>query len=470
MRTIVTAYSFSAATRQITFTGLSSVSLGSLFLIVDATTNTTIYQANTSSLGGTVVGNVLTLTYDTSVGGFANGDSLQIFYEGVSQVADQDGATLQTATVSSAGVGASINTSGYNSITIQASGNGAGNVYIQGSNDNANWQPLLLTALDSYDATDAIRLSGNYGLKVSTLYIQYSATLIAGSMTLIFVGRSAPGASSADKLAMAMNPETQYPLNVNIQSGLKTDAQGAPLQSDAPMPIWIRDLAVGSFVIIDTTGYQSLGITTQALAGTVTASNDGITFAALTGSPIALSVAVTAVVANTNYIFPCLARYIKITATTAGTAAAYLRSAPYNPFYTTSNNVTQLIGNVAIVNGGVNGVPSVGGNVAAGAVPTAFPVPVGGIDTLGKTQRLLTDTSGRVQIANSSAPQGPYNNPSLFVQDTSMDNGNLIINLLSSILLELQIANQQRYEYNFGVATENDEPSGYRNDPSMFTT
>ena len=154
---------------------------------------------------------------NTTVGGFSSGDALQIFYEGVTQVADQDGATLQTATVSSPATGSSINTTGYNSIVISATGDGAGNIHIHGSNDNVNWQPLLLTSLDSLDTIDTILNAGNYSLKVSTLYIQYNATVITGSLALIFMGRSAQGAGGADKLAMAMNSETavsaerQYP-------------------------------------------------------------------------------------------------------------------------------------------------------------------------------------------------------------------------------------------------------------------
>ena len=62
MRTVITAYTFNPALQQVTFTGLASISLSDLFLIVNATNNTTLYQANNPALGGTVSGNVLTLT------------------------------------------------------------------------------------------------------------------------------------------------------------------------------------------------------------------------------------------------------------------------------------------------------------------------------------------------------------------------------------------------------------------------
>lgn len=127
------------------------------------------------------------------------------------------------------------------------------------------------------------------------------------------------------------------------------------------------------------------------------------------------------------------------------------------------------INNQPAVSAGATGILAVGGNVAAGSAPTVFPLPMGGIDTSGKTQRILTDTSGRIQLANSSVPQDIYNNNPLSVQDTSIaEDGSRVIDLLTQILLELRIANQQRYEFNFGVATQNDEPSVYRSDPTMF--
>jgi hypothetical protein len=81
MRILVQNYTFNKSTKQITFTDYASISLEKVLLVTNVTNNTTIYQANDSANGGSVSGNVLTLTYDTTGPNFANTDKLQIFYE-----------------------------------------------------------------------------------------------------------------------------------------------------------------------------------------------------------------------------------------------------------------------------------------------------------------------------------------------------------------------------------------------------
>lgn len=70
-------YAFNAAAKTVTITGLDPVRLHT---IVNVTDGITIYQANSASLGGVFVGDVVTLDYDTTT--MANGDELQILYEG----------------------------------------------------------------------------------------------------------------------------------------------------------------------------------------------------------------------------------------------------------------------------------------------------------------------------------------------------------------------------------------------------
>lgn len=80
---LIDNYTFNKATKQITFTDYSGpgIRLDKILLITDVTNNTIIYQFNSSSLGGTVSSNVLTLTYNTNTGSFNNTDKLQIFYD-----------------------------------------------------------------------------------------------------------------------------------------------------------------------------------------------------------------------------------------------------------------------------------------------------------------------------------------------------------------------------------------------------
>lgn len=73
------SYTFDKVAKTITFTGFNA-NLERLLLITDVTNNTIIYQFNDPTLGGTLVNNVLTLTYNTNTVSFNNTDKLQIFY------------------------------------------------------------------------------------------------------------------------------------------------------------------------------------------------------------------------------------------------------------------------------------------------------------------------------------------------------------------------------------------------------
>jgi len=73
------SYSFDKTAKTITFDGFKP-SLERVLMVTDTTNNTIIYQFNDPAKGGTLVGNVLTLVYNTTGGTFANNDALQIFY------------------------------------------------------------------------------------------------------------------------------------------------------------------------------------------------------------------------------------------------------------------------------------------------------------------------------------------------------------------------------------------------------
>lgn len=80
MKTIQ-AYTFDKVAKTITFTDISAVDITRLTIITDVTNNTIIYQFNNPLKGGTVSGNVLTLTFNTNTVAYANSDELQLFYE-----------------------------------------------------------------------------------------------------------------------------------------------------------------------------------------------------------------------------------------------------------------------------------------------------------------------------------------------------------------------------------------------------
>ena len=268
-------------------------------------------------------------------------------------------------------------------------------------------------------------------------------------------------------------------LNARVVNPQKVDAQNALVLSDAPASINLIG-PVGSVFLIDTTGYQSINITTQAAAGTVTASDDLITFSALSGAPRVLGALTSSIAATAGYSFPVVARWMKIVLTTAGSATAYLRATPWVGAYQSSpsNNVAQLAG-TAPVTAGVAGTLAVGGNVAAGLAPTANPIVGAGVDSGGLTRRVLTDVTGRLQVAsvalNSIGNQSqigvtstsPFGVPATIVQDMSVQDGKTFLEILAQILLELQIGNQQRFEMMSGASLP-DDPSVYRTDSTLF--
>lgn len=72
-------YLFDPVSRTITFVDYDSIRLDKIAIITNVTTNVMIYNFSSVSLGGTVSGNILTLTYNTST--MNSSDRLQIIYD-----------------------------------------------------------------------------------------------------------------------------------------------------------------------------------------------------------------------------------------------------------------------------------------------------------------------------------------------------------------------------------------------------
>jgi hypothetical protein len=98
--------------------------------------------------------------------------------------------------------------------------------------------------------------------------------------------------------------------------------------SDSPREISLFASTVGQAFTIDTQGYQSIHVTTRAFAGGVAGSNDQVTYNAFFIVNPASYATTTTVAANTSYIVPCSARYVRFTATTAGSFVYTLRNTP----------------------------------------------------------------------------------------------------------------------------------------------
>lgn len=79
MKVLFQDYVFNTATKQITFNTTDVVKLEQLLVITNVTDNIIIYNFADSTKGGTLINNVLTLTFDTT--SMSSSDSLQIFLE-----------------------------------------------------------------------------------------------------------------------------------------------------------------------------------------------------------------------------------------------------------------------------------------------------------------------------------------------------------------------------------------------------
>lgn len=293
-------------------------------------------------------------------------------------------------------------------------------------------------------------------------------------------------------LEQLMDSGSGQAANVNIVSGIKVDPSKAIIISDAAQPINLSG-AVNSTIIIDTTGYQSIQITTQTMAASLAASNDGITWNSMFGSYISTITGVPPqnISANAGYWFPCPARYFRLQITTAGTATAYLRSQPWSGSNVT--NLALIMGNSALT-AGLNGLLAVGGQAAAGAAVGGNPLPISGADSSSTTRRILTDSSGRLTIfpnlqtapqpgssiaspsvaqqGGAPSAQSAQNLPATLTQDQGAVEGMSRDELLLQILIELKIANRQRYNLVAALqsaqAYDPDDPDVMRADPSLF--
>lgn len=75
------AYTFNAAAKTITLTGLVTINLEQVLIIVNATLGQIIYQFNNPSLKATIAGNVITLNSSVDTSMMTNADRLSILIE-----------------------------------------------------------------------------------------------------------------------------------------------------------------------------------------------------------------------------------------------------------------------------------------------------------------------------------------------------------------------------------------------------
>lgn len=404
-----------------------------------------------------------------------------------------DGTTLYSGTIATTGPGSSINVQYYQSVSIQVAGSGYINATIEGSNDGTNWNTILVNPSNDLSPVDVISTVGVYNFKTSSLYIRYNVAEYNGTQTLTIIGRSGVGESGADKLAAAFNPDT--PININFGSGVKQDKNGALILSDGvPFTLY----GAGSY-LISLIGYSSIYIQQNSASITALQTIDGSSFFNTVwfpvnsgGTPPSLNPSAY----NILYAAPAIGQYIKVTiaaGSSATTASLILKRDPLPAAIGT--NIAQVSGTAPQnASGNPYGTLSVGGANLVATNATSNPIPLGGADFASVTRRVQTDIGGRFLItgaspyftqpySQNSAPQVnsalPINavgalpatfqmTAALNVQDSSQQEGQSQIELLSQVLLELRILNQQIYELPRLIATSNSTSQAYAEPPENF--
>lgn len=143
----------------------------------------------------------------------------------------------------------------------------------------------------------------------------------------------------------------------------KQDINGSLIISDSPQVGTFVASTVGQAFVIDTLGYKSIDFTTVTFIGTVLASNDLSRYTATYGMSSTGAAVTTIAAINTNYVFPCTARYIKVTCTAVGALSYTLRDIPYQ-----GNNLNAINGaavSATTAQLGLN-IASIGGTASAG--------------------------------------------------------------------------------------------------------
>jgi len=312
-----------------------------------------------------------------------------------------------------------------------------------------------------------------------------------GSLSVFISGDPNGDFAGVNILEQVVTDGTGLAINTRTQNPVKTDINNATILSDAPQAVTVT-ARIGDFTLIDTTGYQSLQITTNAtFVGLITGTNDGVTFSSVQGYNLASIASAASISGSGNYLFPCSARYIRISCSTVGSFTYYLRNQPITNNFV---NLTQ-IGGSSVQTGGLVGTLAVGSAAAVGAVPTSNPLLAGGVDSGGLTRRLSTDTTGVLnvtlptnQLLNvsnqySSSTIYPEQYKPLRVEQIHSDRGqDSLQDLLQQILVELKTLNyytreipnsinlmlQQSSIYSATLGSMADEQEQFFSDTTLF--
>lgn len=342
-----------------------------------------------------------------------------------------------------------IDTSGYNTISVQLTGVWEGSVIFQASNDNTNWVNVQGYAYNS--TMSAIDTADDNDIYILPVIGRYFRAITSVSTTIGFTGtvnavaylrqQSLSGIGEAS-LTQAMDDATGVTLKTAFPGFVAPGQQAAVNSMPVALPNeqildkhivgrqFVGNITLGTNLCLDpalsTNGfsqpldclqYRSVSVqvfqSASATAGALTfeASNDGITF---TSYPLYASVPTTYGAQSTGYTFsltggatsfyegPLYFRYLRVRVSTAVTATGLtqvitrLSMAPYTKYTQAVVNVGQF---------GSNGIPGGTSMTSATTMGNSFP-----IQSIGGNDRSVTRSEliGAPYNNLTSYTNGPY--------------------------------------------------------------
>lgn len=289
-------------------------------------------------------------------------------------------------------------------VVMQLTGNWAGAVLLQQSNDNSNWGDVLGSSQSNSNGLEsAVAAPDVVVVQVAARYFRaITSPDFQGSVSGNYVARWVELSPSQVNVslvetdadlrfrAFAMTPQ-------GYAMGLRVNQLGGLIVADNESVTGSLS-RIGAVVQLETTGYNSVSVQVVpgpvAFSGTITfqVSNDGSTWNSVLAWPVAGGTApVTSTTGSGQWLIPSVGRFFRaqVTAYTSGIAvvvAVLKNQNAWQPQSTPSVtiaanstvNVAQ-VGGTNTVTAGVAGMLAVGGNIAEDTAATSNPLICGGV-------------------------------------------------------------------------------------------
>ena len=449
-------------------------------------------------------------------------------YLGTNISAPIDAQTPITGSIAANGTLLQVDTTGYNSISVQISGFWSATVTFQASNDGTNFVNVQGFTFNNY--MTSTNIVGDNGIYVFPVIGKYFQVLVSGYVTgtinyTAYLRNQSLSGIGETMLTQPLDDATGIQQTIRFPGFVGTGIQ--PAKNALPVAIAAEqsvDTIIGgkgysTSVLtanilnnpdsqqnsIDVSAYHSIALQIISGVGSTPTlafegSNDNVTFTAVflqTSNSLTTTIPVSGITltASTNlwYQGSIPYRYFRVRISTAAgtgvvTCFATLSSVPYSASDSGSNlnaiggaavsattaqlgmNVVQ-VGGTTTVTGGVAGTLGVGGNAADGVTSAMNALKMGGFDSSNLMRTIRTDSNGA--ITPGTDPLRAEQVVPLQIRAEHTTNGQQSIqDLLQEILFELRALNyytkETPYVLNSGQSLT-DEPDSFYNDSQTFS-